>query len=167
MSFCVSLELRVAWRRAEQRIKALVRHREPVAIIEIIEIEPERPIGFEIDEMIANELRIAGLAIRREAHELVFAGIHLEAGVIGERRIQQAEAMWKMNLLVNSKFISFADRHRGRRPFTNAIERQHGGTVERRGIKSGSRVAQMVLAKQQPLLPIEVRLQLPQLTRDE
>ena len=46
-------------------------------------------------------LRIFRLAVRRESHDFVFAGIDLEAGVIGKRRIEQAEGVREMYLLSN------------------------------------------------------------------
>src|ERR1700675_3720926 len=36
-----------------------------------------------------------------------------------------------------------------RRPFADAVHRQHRGALERRGIEGGGRVAEMMLAEQQ------------------
>ena len=49
------------------------------------------------------------LAIGREPHHLVFAGVHLEAGVIGEGGVQQAERVREMNLLDDLEVVAVAD----------------------------------------------------------
>ena len=41
------------------------------------------PSGFQIDQIVENEFLIFRLAVGREPHHLVFAGVDLEAGVIG------------------------------------------------------------------------------------
>src|SRR6516165_2780246 len=43
---------------AEQFMKAIVRHRQAGAIIEIIEIESERAVRFKIDQIVVDELRV-------------------------------------------------------------------------------------------------------------
>ena len=139
---------RIARRRAEQRVEALVRHRQPGAVIEIVEIEAERSVRLEIDQIVANLLHVARLAIGREPHQLVFAGIDLEAGVVGECGIEQAEAVREMDFLVNGEVVAFADRHGGGRPFADAVEREHRGAIERRRVERRSGVAQMMLAEQ-------------------
>ena len=78
-------------RLAEQRGEALVGHGQAGAIVEIRHVEPERAVRLEIDQIVEDELCVFRLAIGRESHDLVLAGVHLEAGVISERRIQQAK----------------------------------------------------------------------------
>src|SRR5213594_4113537 len=53
---------------------------------EVREVELERTVGLEIDQAIQDEFGIARLAVRRQAHDLVLAGIDFEAGVMGEGR---------------------------------------------------------------------------------
>ena len=48
------------------------------------------------------------LAVGREPHHLVFAGVDLEAGVIGERRIKQAERMREVDLLEDLERVAVA-----------------------------------------------------------
>ena len=60
--------------------------------------------------------------------------------------------MRKMDFLENFEAIAVADGRRGRGPFTDAVHGEHGRVIERRRIKGGSRVAEMMLAKQQPAL---------------
>ena len=54
MCFCSSSDSGSRGGAAEQRVEALVRHRQPGAIVEIIEIEPERAVGLEVDEVVAD-----------------------------------------------------------------------------------------------------------------
>src|SRR5215510_10565025 len=83
---------------AKQIRKFLVGHRKTGAVVEIRLIESKRSIVLEIDQVIENPIDIVGLTIGGESHELVLAGIHLEAGVISEGRIEQSERVRKMQL---------------------------------------------------------------------
>ena len=106
--------------------------------------------------MIENGLHVGRLAVGCEPHHLVLAGIDLEAGVVGERGIEQPERVREMDFLRHLELVAASNRGRGRGPFADAVHRQHGGFLERRRKKSGSGVALMVLAKQEPVFPIEV-----------
>ncbi len=64
-------------------------------------------------------LDVLRLAVRREAHHLVFAGVDLEAGEVGERGIQQAERVRKAQLAQRSRA-----RCRGRRRSTRSPTRR-------------------------------------------
>ena len=99
-----------AHRLAEQFGEALIGHGEPGAIVEIGHVEPERTVRLEIDQVVEDRLRISGFAIGREPHHLVLAGVDLEAGVIGERRIEQPQRMGKMNLLKDVEAIALPHR---------------------------------------------------------
>ena len=39
----------------------------------------------------AHLVQVTGLAIRRQSHHLVLAGVDLESGVVGERGVEEAE----------------------------------------------------------------------------
>ena len=121
-----------ARRLAEQRCEALVGHGQAGAVIEVRHVEPERAVGLEVDQVVEDELRVFRLAIGREPHHLVLAGVDLEAGVIGERRIEQAERMRKVDLLEDLQAVAVADRRRGRRPFADAVHGQHRRVLEGR-----------------------------------
>ena len=75
----------------EQTIEPVVRHAQAGAIVEIGLIEPESAVGLEINDVVKNQLCEFRFAVGSKAHHLVFSGIHLEPGIVGERRIQQAE----------------------------------------------------------------------------
>ena len=126
---------RVAHRRAEQVGELPVGHGEAGAIIEIIEIEPERSVRLQVDQMIEDAGGIFRLAVGGEAHELVLAGIHLEAGVVGERRIEQPERMREVQLLDDRQLVAVPDRRGGGAPFADPVHGQHRarpGTARRR-----------------------------------
>mgnify|MGYP003703871523 CR=1 FL=1 len=52
-----------------------------------------------VDQLVEDQLRILRLAIRGESHHLVFPGVDLKAGVIGEGRIEQPERVRERQLL--------------------------------------------------------------------
>src|SRR3954471_18319349 len=85
-------------RPAEQAVKPIVRHAQAGRVVEIAEVEAERAILFEIDDLVENRLRESRLSVRREPHHLVFAGVHTEAEVVGERAVQQSERMREVYL---------------------------------------------------------------------
>ena len=92
-------------------------------------------------------LLVSRRAVGREPHQLVFARIHLEAGVVGEGGVEQAETMGEMDLLVDRQVLAVADGDRRGGPLADAVQRQDGRLVERRRIERGGRVAQVVLAE--------------------
>ena len=155
-----------AHRLAEQLGKAFVGHGEAGAIIEIGEIEAERAVRLQIDQVVEDELCVFRLAIGREPHHLVFAGVDLEAGVIGRGRIQEAQRMREMDLLENLELAAVAGRGRCRGPLADAVHGEYGRILERRGIEGRGRVAQMVLAEQQ-LGAVELRRKLLQFVREQ
>ncbi len=124
---------RIARRPAEKLVKFGARHRQPLAIIEILHVHRQRPVGLEVDEFVENNVDIFRFAVGREAHELVFAGIDPKAGEIGERAVKQAERMRKFAASCSiSILIAPADADAGRVPFAHAVHRQNGRLVERR-----------------------------------
>ena len=129
-------------------MKSLGRHRQSGAIIEISQVETVRTVGLQIDKMIKNLVDVFRLAIRRQSHDLVFAGVDLEAGVIGKRGIQQTNRMRKVDLAGDVQSIAVTDTGRGCRPFADPVERQNGGFLERRRKERRSSVALMVVGEQ-------------------
>ena len=83
-------------------------------------IEPEQPSSLRSIEMIEDQAGIFRLAIGREAHHLVLARIDLEAGVVGESRIEQAERMRKVDLACQLERVAAADS----RPTSSSIPRR-------------------------------------------
>ena len=95
ISFAVMMPLGLPRRAAEQIVKPWRGHRQPLAIVEVRHVQPERSVVHDPDQPLQDQIDVARLAVGRQAHQLVFAGIHPEAGVVGERRIQHAERVRK------------------------------------------------------------------------
>src|SRR5207248_4645108 len=79
---------------------------------------------FQVHQLVQNEVHIFRFAIRSEAHEFVFAGIHLEAAEVSERAVEQAERMWKVQRLEQLDLVPLAVANRSGVPLANAIQRQ-------------------------------------------
>jgi len=88
-------------------MESCVGHPYPAQEIKTIQIQPKRAIGFQIHEVLVDRLHIFRLAIWREAHQLVLAGIDAEPTVRSERRIEQAERVREAQLL--ERFQTMAD----------------------------------------------------------
>ena len=78
-------------------------------------------------ETIANQRGVFGIAVGREAHQLVLARVHPKAGIVGEGRIEQAERMGEVDLPQHLQAIAAAEGRRGGGPFAYAIHCEHGG----------------------------------------
>jgi len=69
---------------AEEAIELLIRHSQPSAVVEIIEIQVERAVGLDVDQVFEDPVLVSGHAVRCKPHDLVFPRVDLEPGVIGE-----------------------------------------------------------------------------------
>src|SRR5215813_357360 len=63
----------------------------------MVDLEPERPIFCQIDQIIVNCLDEFRLTVGSEAHDLIFTRIDPESGVVSKCGIQQPERMREMN----------------------------------------------------------------------
>src|SRR5262249_33324098 len=105
--------------------------------------------------MIENERGIFWLAVRREPHKLVLAGIDLKAGVICESGIQQPERVREVQLLEDVQLLTAADCCRRSTPLADAVHREHRRLGKRRGIKRAGSVAQVMFGEQQTVPPVK------------
>jgi len=137
--------LRLPGGTREQGMEALVGHRQPGAVIEVVEVEAERAVRLYVDDVVVDRLRIGRAAVRRQPHDLVFPRVHLESRVICERGIKEAERMWEMDLLAHLQQVAAPIGRRGRRPFPDAVHREHDGLLERGGEVRARRVGKMML----------------------
>ena len=101
----VQLGFRFAAGQAEQLLPgAVVAHGEAGGIIEIVHVQQEGAVFAQVHQFVQDllfplpDLRRVGDAVGGQPHELVFAAVDLEAAVIGEGRIEQAERMGKVEL---------------------------------------------------------------------
>src|SRR3984957_3642980 len=74
--------------------------------------------------------------------------------------------MRKMDFLGYLEAIAVADPRRSGGPFADTVHGEHGRIVERRGIKRRGRMAQMMLAEQQPTL-VEIAGEFPELVAQQ
>jgi hypothetical protein len=95
----LELRLRRRARRAEQRVELRARHRQALAVVEVRQVEPVAAVLAQVDQVLADLLLEARLAVGREPHQLVLAAVDLEAAVVGERRVEQAERVREADLL--------------------------------------------------------------------
>src|SRR5437868_7543020 len=99
--------------------------------------------------MVEDRAGVARLAIWREAHQLVLARVHPEAGVVSESRVQQAERVRKIDLPLRREVIALAQPYRGRRPFADTVEAEHGGAPKWAGEEGRGGVRLMMLGEEQ------------------
>ena len=118
--------------RAEENGEALVGHRLALEKAEVGEIQPEGTVGLQVHQLVTDQVGEARPAVGREAHELVFAGVDAEAGVVGEGRVEQAERVGKFLFLQQLDLSVATAAERGGRPFADAVEREDGGARKRR-----------------------------------
>ena len=139
--------LRASGRAAEQLVERRARHRQALAVVEVPHVHPEAAVGPEIDQMLRDEVAIDRPAVRREAHQLVFAAVHLEAAVVRERGVQETERVGELELAREGDPVAAAHAHRRRRPFADAVEREDGRFVERAGEERARGVALVVVGE--------------------
>src|SRR4051812_4567715 len=85
------------------------------------------------------------LTVGREAHDLVFARVDLEAGEVGEGRIEESERVGPAELMGKVDAISFARSVCGGRPLADAVHGENCRALEWRRIESARRVRLVVL----------------------
>ena len=82
-----------ARRPAEQAFKFSAGHRQPRREVEILHVEAERAVFAQVNQLVENCLHVARLAVGREAHDLVLAGVDAEARVVCEGRVEHPQAV--------------------------------------------------------------------------
>ena len=87
------------------------------------------------------------LAVGRQAHQLVLARVDREAAEVGEGRVEQAQRVRKAQLVRERDAVAAADAEAGRGPFADAVEREDGRLVERRGKERAGGVRLVVLGE--------------------
>src|SRR5262245_5020674 len=105
-----------------------------------------------VDEMVAQELRVFGLSIGSKPHDLVLARIDLEPEIVGESRVQEAERMREVNLAMDVERLALAQSDRSGGPFADAVHGENRGTLEWRRIERTCRVRLVVLCEDQLVL---------------
>jgi hypothetical protein len=138
-------------RGAEQLVELAIGHAQAGAILEVREVEMEGAVRLDLDQVVADQRGVFRLAVGREPHHLVLAGIDLEPEIVGERRVEQAERMRKMDLAVDLDRVVLAQPRRGRRPLADAIHGQDRRASEGRWIEGAGGVRLVMLGEHQLL----------------
>ena len=141
------LRFRIAPLAAEQLLEGGVCRRLAVEIAEERGVEPVRAVLAQIDQPIEDQIGVARLAIGRQPHQLVLAGIDLEPAVIGDGAVEQAERMRVMDLPQRRHGAVVAGGDCRRRPFADPVCDNDRRLAERRGVERGSGVRQVVIDK--------------------
>ena len=141
--------LRLPGRTAEQHIELSIGHGQSGAVVEVLHVEPERAVRLQIHQMVVDVFGVLRLAVRSQTHDLVLAGVDLEARVVGERRVQQTQRVRKRHLPERLELVPAAEPRRRRRPLSDTVHAQDRRRIERRGVESGRGVGFVVLAEQQ------------------
>jgi len=140
--------LGLARRSAEQGGELVVRHHQAVEVAEVVHVEAERAVLADVHQLFLDDVVVLAFAVRREAHELVLAGVHLEAGEVGEGRVEEAQGVREGDLLHQLERIPFADADRRRRPLADAVESEHRGLLERGRVEGARRVRLVMLGEE-------------------
>ena len=142
---------------AEQLVEGPVGHGEPVQVVEVAHVELERPVVAHLDQAIEDALGVARLSVGREAHHLVLAGVDLEAGVVGERRVEHAERVRVVQLGQQAQVLAAPDAVRGGRPLADPVHGQHGRLGERRR-EERARGMRLVMLREEDLAAESLQL---------
>ena len=148
---------------AKELVHLLRGHDLFVAIGEVGHVHPKRAVGPQVEELVAHEGGIFGLAIRRKTHQLVLAAIDAKTTEISESGVKKPERMRKTELLEEPYPIPFPDADAACRPLADAVERQDGCLVERGREKSASGM-RLVMAGEDvasSILSVQSKVQLP------
>ncbi len=120
------LRLRRARRRAEQVGEPFIGHGQTGGVVEIVHVQAEGAVRLQVDQLVEDQVDVLRLAVGRQPHQLVFAGIHPEAGVIGKGRVQHAQRVREVQLPLRRQLVALAQPHRGRGPLAHPVQAQHG-----------------------------------------
>jgi len=115
----------------EEFLHFLPCHREPVLVGKVFHVEGETPVFFYINEA-AHLVSVPRLSVWGETHHLVFGAIYLEAEVVGEGRVEEAERIGEADFLREAELRSFPIPDGCRRPFTHPVDRDDRGIWEAR-----------------------------------
>src|SRR5262249_41212623 len=142
----VELSLReLAFRRARRASEELLESPpyHPVAghEVEAIHGQREAPVLPDVDERAVDLVDAAWLAVRREAHQLVLSGVHLEAAELRECRIEKAERVREAELLLDDELLAAAVAGGRGGPLAHAVHREHRRFVEGRRVERARGVA--------------------------
>ena len=113
-------------------VEALVGHRQAVVVREVLHVQLERAVLAQVDEVLEDLVVVLRLAVRRGAHHLVLGAVDLEAEVVGEGAVEQAERVREADLAGAARARCRARRPAWRSP-TRRRRRASGSPPPRTG----------------------------------
>lgn len=76
---------RLTRRHVEEFAEGIIRHGQPLAVIEELHVHPKTAIRLNVDQMLSNSIGVNRLAVRGQSHQFVFAAVDFEATMVGNR----------------------------------------------------------------------------------
>ena len=140
--------LRLARRAPEELGEEPVRHGEAVVVREVLHVQLEGAVVVEVDHLLHDAIEVDGLPVRREPHHLVLGAVDLEAEVVGERAVEEAQAVREADLLEEGDVRALAHAEAGGGPLAHAVHGEDGRLLERRDEEAGRGMAHVVLGEQ-------------------
>ena len=131
----------------EQSVELHRGHHGAVCVREVRHVHAEGAVVLQVDQVLHDGVAEAGLAVGRQAHQLVLAAVHLEAREIGEGRVEQPQRVRKAQLLQHADLIAAPVRDTAGGPLSHAVHGDDGGLLERRGEEGAGGVRFVVLEK--------------------
>ena len=107
------------------------------------------PSGLRSTRCSQDQVLVDGLAVRGQPHQLVFAAVDLEAAVVGEGRIEQAQRVREPQLVRQPDRCRRRCRTRRGAPLADAVEGEDRRLLERAGEEGAGGVALVVVEEDQ------------------
>jgi hypothetical protein len=117
----------------------------PAEVVEVPLVERERAVVAQREQVVEDRVDVARLAVRGEPHHLVLARVDAEAGVVGERRVEQPERVGPALLAQRSSVAPRPTPIDAVAHSPDAVDGEHGRLLERRRDRTRSRRATRVL----------------------
>ena len=152
---------------SEEGIEVAIGHSQAGAVVEVAHVELIAAIVGDVDQMSFYQLDISGLTIGGQPHQFVFAAVDLEAAVVGEGGVEQAEGVGEADLLEQRDVAAFTEHDRGGGPLAHTIHDQNEGAIKRRGVEGRGGVGEVVFGEEQSVCNIDPGGQRRQLFENE
>ena len=150
--------LGLARRPVEELIHRRAGHRQAGDVVEITGVEFEGAVVLEVEEIVEDTVDVFALAIGGQSHQLVFAGVDLEAREIRESRVEQAQRVRELDISEGVNFGPAAIAIAGGGPLADPVEGHDRRFLVGRGIKGRRRVRLVVVAEEHGHLAVELAL---------
>ena len=97
--------------------------------------------------MVSDQIRVGGLSVRGQPHELVFAGVDPEPRVGREGGVEEPQRVRESQLVRQRDPVRVSDAVAGRGPFSDTVQCQNRGVLKRRGEERTGGVRLVVLGE--------------------